>query len=198
MGSSRQVLTRLRNLLKKVACAPIQTTVRDKMKTARVGEQGQALVELAFVIPLVLLFLFAIIDFGLALNQQNSDTNIANLAVREAAVVGTTATPAVSCGGTSKSTLTAWVMCEATATGAPTPTNIYVCDTAGAPSNLYKVGDPIKVEIQSHFNWLTLVSSASGILGSTLGADATMRMEQGPTSAAAIPFFKGAAVCPSS
>ena len=38
--------------------------------------------EFAFVIPLVLMFLFAIIDFGLALNQQNSDTNIANVAVQ--------------------------------------------------------------------------------------------------------------------
>ena len=53
------------------------------------GEKGQALVELAFVIPLVLLFLFGIIDFGLALNQQNGETNIANIAVREAAIVGT-------------------------------------------------------------------------------------------------------------
>ena len=46
------------------------------------GEHGQAMVELAFVMPILLLLLFGIVDFGLALNQQNQDTNIANIAAR--------------------------------------------------------------------------------------------------------------------
>jgi Flp pilus assembly protein TadG len=168
------------------------------MNRVRAGEHGQALVELAFVIPLVVLFLFGIIDFGLALNQQNSDTNIANLAVREAAVVGTTSPAAVPCGGGTKSTLTDWVMCEAKATGAPTPTSICVADTASStPSSSYLVGDPIKVEIQSSFNWLHVISDATG-LNTTLGASATMRLEQGPSgTAATIPFFAGATTCSS-
>lgn len=162
------------------------------------GEQGQALVELAFVIPLVLLFLFGIIDFGLALNQQNSDTNLANIAVREAAVVGTAPATNPTCNGTPESTLAAWVTCEAKVTGAPTPTYICVADTAnGTWSSSYVVGDPVKVEIQSHFNWMALISNATGV-GSTLGASATMRLEEGPTSSpGTIPFLSvGTNTCP--
>jgi TadE-like protein len=173
--------------------------VRKRMKRARVGEQGQALVELAFVIPLVLLFLFGIIDFGLALNQQNSDTNLANIAVREAAVVGTTSS--VPCSGTTPAptNLTAWVTCEAAVTGAPTPTYICVADTASTPGSAdYTAGDPIKVEIHSTFNWLKLITNSVSSVNSTIGASATMRLEQGPaTAGTTIPFFSGTTVCPS-
>lgn len=146
------------------------------MNRARVGEQGQALVELAFVIPLVLLFLFAIIDFGLALNQQNSETNIANIAVREAAIVNSASFTA-QCNGTSEPTLQLWAQCEAKADGTPTPT-VCVADVGGAtPSGTYNQGDPIKVWVTSSFSWLHLISSQVGGLSSSIGASATMRYE---------------------
>lgn len=146
------------------------------MKRVRVGEQGQALVELAFVIPLVLLFLFAIIDFGLALNQQNSETNIANIAVREAAIVNS-ATFTASCQGTSESTLQAWTKCEAAADGIPTPT-VCVADVAsGSGSSNYTTGDPIKVSVTSSFGWLKLATGQASGLSSSIGASATMRYE---------------------
>ena len=142
------------------------------------GEGGQALVEFAFVLPLLLLFLFAIIDFGLALNQQNSDTNIANIAVREAAVVGTTQT--VMCGTQTDTTLQQWATCESQITGGPNLTSVCVGDvatSASAPSSTYTTGDPIEVKVASTFSWLKLVSEASGGLSSTIGSSATMRME---------------------
>lgn len=151
------------------------------------GEQGQALVELAFVIPLVLLFLFAIIDFGLALNQQNSDTNIANIAVREAAVIGTTST--AMCGTTSESSLSAWTMCESTTEGGPSLTNVCVYDTAStATGTTYTTGDPIEVKVSSAFSWLKLVTGSSGNLSSSIGASATMR-EEGTFSTATTTSF---------
>jgi Flp pilus assembly protein TadG len=116
-------------------------------------EDGQALVELAIVIPLVLLFLFGIIDFGLALNTKNSDTNLANLAAREVSVIGSGANP--TCNGVTKNTLTEWVTCEAPASGAA-GANVCVADTAGAtPSSTYSAGDPIEVEVTSSFGWLS-------------------------------------------
>lgn len=143
------------------------------------GDHGQALVELAFVIPLVLLFLFAIIDFGLALNQQNQDTNIANIAAREAAL-GTVST--ASCGGNSYSTLASWAECEASSMGTPV-TSICVADVSGAsPSGTYVGGDPIKVEVTSTFSWLKLITGQVGNLSNTIGADATMRIETTPSS----------------
>jgi Flp pilus assembly protein TadG len=140
------------------------------------GDNGQALVELAFVIPLVLLFLFGIIDFGLALNQENSETNIANIAVREAAVIG--ATPTAMCGTTTETTLSAWAMCQSTSSGGPTLTSVCVYDTAGAsPSSTYTTGDPVQVKVSGSFSWMKLVSGAAGGLSSSIGANATMREE---------------------
>ncbi len=83
-------------------------------------EDGQAVVELAFVLPIVLLILFAIVDFGLALNQQNSDTDIANLAARQVSVIGSSSSLPCKGAPTAPTTLLAWVRCEATVTGAET------------------------------------------------------------------------------
>lgn len=133
--------------------------------------------ELAFVIPLVLLFLFGIIDFGLALNEQNQDTNIANIAAREAAL-GTVST--ANCAGTSYSTLGTWATCEAKATGTPV-TAVCVADTSGAsPSSTYVGGDPIKVEVTSSFGWMKLLTGQIGSLSSTISGNATMRIETTP------------------
>jgi Flp pilus assembly protein TadG len=138
-------------------------------------------VELAFVIPLVLLFLFGIIDFGLALNQQNQDTNIANIAAREASLG--TATSA-QCGGTTYTTLKAWAICEASATGTPIA-NFCVGDiatTAGPTSTTYTSGDPLEVEVTSNFSWMKLITGHVGNLSSTIGGNATMRIETTPST----------------
>jgi Flp pilus assembly protein TadG len=154
--------------------------VRKRIESLRC-EDGQALVELAIVIPLVLLFLFGIIDFGLALNTKNSDTNLANLAAREVSVIGTGANPI--CNGTTETTLTAWVTCMAPASGAAAP-SVCVADTAGAtPSGNYAAGDPIEVEVTSNFSWLKLLTGQVSHLTSTISGSATMRMEAAPTSA---------------
>lgn len=142
--------------------------------------------ELAFVIPLVLLFLFGIIDFGLALNAKNSDTNVANLAVRAASLIGTTTTKTcvTTTGTTTESTLGDWVECEAQVTGSPVNT-VCVADIATTPytNGAYLAGDPVMVEVKSNFSWLKVVSSGSGTgLSSTLGSSATMRVEQGSTT----------------
>jgi Flp pilus assembly protein TadG len=152
--------------------------MRVRIRSLR-SEGGQAIVELALVLPLVLLFLFGIIDFGLALNMQNSDTNVANMAARTAAVIGSTSS--MQCQGTPEATLQAWAECEATATGGPAVSSVCVADTAGAtPIGTYTAGDPITVEVKSNFSWLKLITSKVGNLSSTISASATMRLEQAP------------------
>ena len=49
-------------------------------------QSGQALVEFAIILPLVLMILLGVIDFGLAFNSQNDESNLANVAVRLADV----------------------------------------------------------------------------------------------------------------
>ena len=151
--------------------------MRRHLKRLR-AENGQALVEFAFVIPLVLMFLFAIVDFGLALNQQNADTNIANVAVRQAAVIGTTTY--ASCGSQTYTTLGTWASCESTTMGGPTLTSACVGDIATSTSptsSTYTTGDPIEVKVGSSFSWLKVVTGKVGNLSSSIGSNATMRVE---------------------
>ena len=77
-------------------------------------EDGQALVELALVVPLLLFIIFAIIDFGLAINQYNNTTNLANLGARATAVVSTTNSKPGTCsyGTNTYTTLVGYVDCE--------------------------------------------------------------------------------------
>src|SRR3954451_17856814 len=49
-------------------------------------ERGVALVEFALVLPLILLLLFGMVDFGKAFNYWNDETHLANDAARQAVV----------------------------------------------------------------------------------------------------------------
>jgi Flp pilus assembly protein TadG len=165
------------------------------------SDRGQAVVELAFVVPIVMLILFGIIDFGLALNNYNADTNLANLAARTASVMGTTTS--VPCNGTPETSLKAYVVCEASVTGAPTPTYVCYGDTAsGTPSATLVTGDSLKVEVQSTFGWLKLLTGGSGYikglsLNSTISASATNRIEQVGTTANSFFVTTATPVCAS-
>ena len=136
------------------------------------SDRGQALVELAFVLPLVLLLLFGIIDFGLAYNTKNSDTNLANLAARAVSVMGTTTTTQ-SCGTTSETSLTAWIDCVAGQDSDPVPASVCVWDSSGGA---YTAGDALEVEIKTSFKWFGVLGENGGF-GSTIGANATNRIE---------------------
>lgn len=156
------------------------------------SDSGQAVVELAFVLPLVMLILFGIIDFGLALNNYNADTNLANLAARSASVMGATTT--IPGGCSSQTNLTGYVTCEAAATGAPKPT--YVCYLTGAGTSTLAAGDSLKVEVQSTFGWLRILTGSNKLnLSSSITASATNRIEQG--SGSSNTFFSTSSICSS-
>src|SRR5438094_2766696 len=64
--------------------------MQQKMLVARPrlieGERGAALIEFVLVLPLVLLILFGMIDFGKAFTYWNDETHLANEAARYAVV----------------------------------------------------------------------------------------------------------------
>jgi hypothetical protein len=133
-------------------------------------ERGQALVEFALVVPLILLLVLGIVDFGLAYNYKNDQTSLANQALRYGVVntcapcgpgqpiedyVKTTAdSPQLESGGTG------WGIQQPGVT-------ITFCLPNGSNG---QDGQPLEARATSNYDWLpflnlgnvTIVSSAIG------------------------------------
>ena len=58
----------------------------DSRRRLASDERGVALVEFALVLPLILLLMLGMIDFGKAFNYWNDETHLANEAARQAVV----------------------------------------------------------------------------------------------------------------
>jgi hypothetical protein len=66
------------------ACPP------ERAARARAGEKGQALIELAFVLPIMLVLILIILDFGIALDRREVIAHAAREAARAGAAGATT------------------------------------------------------------------------------------------------------------
>src|SRR5690349_16727994 len=64
----------------------MQRKARGAPRRSCFDERGAALVEFVLVLPLVLLILFGMVDFGKAYNYWNDETHIADEAARQAVV----------------------------------------------------------------------------------------------------------------
>jgi hypothetical protein len=147
-------------------------------------ERGVALVEFALVLPLVLLLLFGMIDFGKAINYWNDETHLANEAARQAVV-----NSCPSCG----TTINNWIKSRAdsaelrTGSGSSvSPPGLKVC--IWFPDNNHKysdpsvrdhdVGDPVQVIVHAQYNWLAYLVGKGISPNSDLTGTSTMRLEQ--------------------
>lgn len=144
-------------------------------------EDGQALVELALVLPVLLLVVFGIVDFGRAMNYDTQATHLANEAARYAAV------DYVPAGAT---TLAQWLLPQADSpelrngTGSVGSPSVTVC----YPNGTSNVGDPVKVLVSFTYSWLPILNLAD----TTITRSATMRIENPPTGS----FYAAAGACP--
>lgn len=141
-------------------------------------EQGVAITEFALVLPLLMLLLLGIIDFGKAFNYWLDETDIAHQGARWAAV---DRNPGLAAGDT----LQEYLRKRADTTelelgsGVSTVGPLRVC--VSFPLGTSNVGDPVEVRIQTTYQWLPFISSELGIFQTTLTGSATMRIEQAPT-----------------
>jgi hypothetical protein len=150
----------------------------------RAAENGQALVEFALVLPVLLLIVMGILWFGRALNYSQDETRLTNVTARYAAV------DQVPPGA--GSSLVEWVRSQADSAELRNGTG----NVEGPPEVCVRfpsgpgVGNPVEVKMTAKFKWLPIlkVGTSSKIVGS-----ATMRIEVPPTA----PFFAGAPACPS-
>jgi len=143
------------------------------------SESGQALVEFALVLPLLLLLLFGMLDFGKAFNYWIDETHLANEGARWAVVnknpgsgtlqqyiQGQGDSPELRNGGTS------WV---------PSPAQVCI----SFPSGSSNVGDPVEVTVTVGYNWMPFLGSRLSTTNVTVAGTATMRLEAKPTNYAA-------------
>lgn len=142
-------------------------------------DDGQALVEFALALPLLVLFLFGIIYFAEALNYWNTETNAVNVAARYAVVIGTAgSTP--SCG--SSSNVTAYAVCKAGASaGALNGGCAKVQDVTS--SNSFASGDQVQITMKYH-DQIPVIGTLFGPINIPLTSSATMMMESTPTGSA--------------
>jgi Flp pilus assembly protein TadG len=176
---------------------------RSRHVRGRRGQEGQALVEFALIIPLFLMIVVGMIQFGLALNYWLDMQRIANQGARWAAVdrypIRTDLNPPDPAAPTCNAE---WV-----ATNGPCQTSLqdtlrfeklskgeqidpYICfpSKTGPPAipggpNTPTVGDPVTVRMSRNFNFLQIVTAFTGSgLNIELRGSATMRLEQVPTT----------------
>ena len=139
-------------------------------------ERGTSLVEFALILPLLLLILFGVLDFGKAFNYRNDQTHLAAEGARWAVV---NSNPG---GGTLQEYI------QQQADSAELRTNAQVC--ISFPNNSEtgtsgQVGDPVNVTVKSDYNWILFLASGSGgglNLPTTISGSATMRLEAQPTN----------------
>jgi Flp pilus assembly protein TadG len=134
-------------------------------------ERGVALVEFALVLPLLLLVIFAIVDFGRALAFWNDQTHLANEAARYAVVN--------SCAGQTPcplpDKLNGVIKSQAESSGA----TVAICYPS--PGGTHNVGDPLHVTVRDTFTWIPLDINFMGIHWTpgpaTMKANVEMRLE---------------------
>ena len=147
-------------------------------------EEGQALVEFALIIPLFLMIVVGIIQFGVALNFWFDLQRLANQGARSAAVNCGTA-PGNQCGSTS---LEEYLGARTATTpdgqviskgNVPRVEVCYVPPSQPPPANwVPSTGDAVRVTLIDTYR-LQAIARLAKI---DLTARATMRLEQSPTS----------------
>ena len=140
------------------------------------SERGVALVEFALVLPLLLLLLFAMLDFGKAYNYWIDETHLANEGARWAVV---NKNPG---GGTLQNYIQQQADTPELRNGSTSsvPSPLQVC--ISFPNGTANVGDPVHVSVSATYNWLPFIGSRIGVAQTTISGSATMRLEARPTA----------------
>jgi len=134
-------------------------------------ERGQAIVELAIILPVLAVILFGILDFGRILNYDNDLNQMAADGARFAAV--NRIPPAVNgCTGTS---MTDRIACQADTAELRDGSGAVTAEASAVVYTTGNTGDPVKVCATATYQPFTILG-----LGPTihLRGSATMRLEQ--------------------
>jgi Flp pilus assembly protein TadG len=139
-------------------------------------DSGAALVEFALVLPLLLVLLLGMLDFGKAFNYWIDETHLAASGARWAAV---NTNPG---GGSLQSYIQAQADTAELRNGgtAQMPSPAQVC--ISFPNGTSNPGDPVTVTVSATYNWLGYIRSRLGTASTNISGSATMRLEATPTN----------------
>jgi Flp pilus assembly protein TadG len=157
--------------------APFKADLRRLIR----DERGVALVEFALVLPLLLVLLFGMLDFGRAFNYWIDSTHLANEGARWAVVNKNPGT----------GTLQQFIQQQADtdelrnggSTSVPDPMQVCVSfpvDNDTGQSGV--VGAPVKVTASVTYHWLPFLGEHIGVLNTKVTGSAMMRLEAAPTN----------------
>jgi Flp pilus assembly pilin Flp len=161
-------------------------------------ESGTALVELALVLPLVMVLMLGMVDFGKAFNSWIDETHLANEAARLAAVnyVPAGGWSADGCTDANPNVCLARYIQRQADTGelktgrsgdefSPTQNAARICISypVGAATTL---GDPVQVTVEVRYHWLRYLTRQISLLATPIVGKATMRLEALPPSGAVV------------
>ncbi len=151
---------------------PTRISAKRRRILARFSEErGTALVEMAIVLPVLMMIIMGVLYFGRYLSYQNSQTHMAEMAVRWAAVN-------VNPGS---GTLQAYVVQQAPAelqsgsSDVTTPVHVYLYYPTGSAGG---VGSAVRACVTSTVKFVPII----GVGSTQVTATATMRVEQTATN----------------
>lgn len=130
------------------------------------------MVELAVVLPLLLLLVFGIVRFGLALNSANDETHLANEVARYAAVNENPGCAKEPCTGG----LAAWGKSQADSSALKGQSLCIRFLKDSSTGTTKEIGDPVEVILKGKIQWLPVFKT-----GPEITRKAVMRLEAAPT-----------------
>jgi len=140
-------------------------------------ESGVAITEFALVLPLLLIVLLGVLDFGTAFSSWIDQTHLANEGARWAVV---------NKNPGSSGTLQDYIRSQADSdqlrnggtASMPDPMQVTIC----FPNGTSNVGDPVEVRTSIEYNWLPFLGDRLSIGTTTIETTARMRLEALPTN----------------
>jgi Flp pilus assembly protein TadG len=168
--------------------------INSRLRSAK-DSRGTALAELALVLPLLLVLIMGMLDFGKAFNEWIDETHLANEGARLAAV-GYLAD--ATCAANPNVCIAQQIQGDANIrelkTGRPvTPyagaqAAARVCisyPTNPATTTHGLVGDPVQVTVATTYHWLNYLVNRVKLAATPIVGKATMRLERRATDTAA-------------
>ena len=153
------------------------TTLHTRLRSLRRDERGAVLVEFALVLPLLLILLLGMVDFGKAYNYWIDGTHLSATGARWA-VVNNNPGPGATLQQSIRDQADSGELRNGGTGSMPNPAT--VCITF--PKGTSNVGDPVKVTVTADYNFLNFIGVKTGVTAASITGSSTMRLEQVPTN----------------